>query len=122
MLYCNKCKKIVKPYDVWFLFNVKDFYQRKLEIGKCPKCKTDLTALCEIRKTDCKEFINRECGTYAAAQIDKCVPQLWYRQKDLKFKKGKPYGFVYGENRQTQKERKIFACDFFGNKELLEVH
>ena len=120
MLHCSKCERIIKPYDIWFLYDINGFFQRRLEIGKCPKCKKDIAALYEIRKTDCKPFIDRQYGEYATNLIDRCITQLWYRQKDTIFQKGRPYGFIWGDNRENRKERKTYACDFYGNKELIE--
>lgn len=121
MLYCSNCSKILRPLDIWFLYDKDGFYQRKLYIGKCFRCHKDVVALVEVRKTDGKIFVDRREDDRAAALIDKCITQLWYRQKDLMMLKGKPYGFIYGENRQTREGVKVYACDFWGNKELLQV-
>lgn len=119
MLYCSNCGKIIKPKDIWYLFDNKHFYQRILEIGVCPKCKRDLAALSEINKDTCKAYIDRQYGHYAGELIDKCITQLWYRQRDLIAKKGRPYGYIYGENREHRDGIVVYACDFFGNKEKL---
>ena len=121
MLYCSNCSRILRPYDIWFLYEKDGFYQRKLYIGKCPQCKKDVVALVEMRKTDGKIFIDRRENDKAAALIDKCITQLWYRHQDTIFKKGRPFGFIYGENRENKKGRLTFACDFFGNKELISL-
>lgn len=120
MIYCFECKRKIKPYDVWHLYDNSLFYDRKLFIGKCPKCKKDFAALIEVRKTDNKIFLDTRKDDKASKLIDKCITQIWYRNKDLKFKKGVPFGFIFGENRQNKKEINVYACDFFGNKQLIE--
>lgn len=123
MLYCKECARIIKPYDIWFLYDNKNFYHRRLELGVCPKCKRDICLLIETRKADGKIFTDFKRGQYAITLLDTAITQLWYRQKDTFAKKGRPYGFIYGENKEHKKDNQVvvYACDFFGNKELLST-
>lgn len=120
MLYCSNCSKVIRPYDIWFLFDKKQFDHRSLELGRCPKCKRDLVALNETSVIDGRTYIDRQYGQKAADLIDKCITSLWYRQQDLGQNKGTPYGFIYGENKEQKKGIVVYACDFFGNKELVQ--
>lgn len=117
----------ITPYDIWFLERTTDFHERKLLLGKTKKNKT-VVSLIEKRIIDSKVFIDTQCGSKAERIIHIERNRILYtRQEVLLSKKGKPYGWVYGENLEIRDKKgkvtaiKQQACDYFGQKEVIKI-
>ena len=67
-------------------------------------------------------------GIQANDLMIKHKDEILYSLKECNYSKfkSKPYGWVYGINKQIKsKKREIirqYACDFYGNKELIKTY
>ncbi|MBQ3971376.1 MAG: hypothetical protein II687_04125 [Selenomonadaceae bacterium] len=59
------CKQDFKPFDIWYLYDNKGFYDRLLKLGKCQVCKKPIAELRETRKEDDVIFTQFEVGSEA---------------------------------------------------------
>ena len=113
-------------YDIWFLEDTRDFNERKLLLGRTSKGKT-VVSLVEKRKTDLKVYIDTQAGLKAEKIIQNEKNRVIYTRQELIFsKKGKPYGWTYGDNREVRNkngtivEIRQYRSDNFGNSELVK--
>lgn len=116
------------PLDVWFLESTKDFNERKLLLGKTQNNKT-VVSLVEKRIVDGKVFVDVQSGAKAEKIIHNERNRVLYtRQEALLSKKGKPYGWTYGENKEIHNSKgEVIAirqkrCDYFGNSEIVKEY
>lgn len=114
------------PFDIWFLDGTKDFEDRKLLLGKTSKGKT-VVSLVETRITDLKIFIDTQSGFKAERIIQNEKNRVKYTRQEVLFaKKGKPYGWTYGDNREIHNRKgeivaiRQYRTDNSGNSELLK--
>lgn len=114
------------PFDIWFLDCTKDFEDRKLLLGKTSKGKT-VVSLVETRITDLKIFIDTQSGLKAERIIQNEKNRVKYTRQEVLFaKKGKPYGWTYGDNREIHNRKgevvaiRQYRTDNSGNSELLK--
>ena len=73
------CKQDFKPFDIWYLYDNKGFYDRLLKLGKCPVCKKPIAELRETRKEDDVIFTQFEVGSEAErlAEINRNSVNYW---------------------------------------------
>lgn len=139
----NHCNNNFKPYDVWYLFDIREitkyndktgeneivrdgFYNRRLFLGKCPICKKDIVILSETRKKDGQIFTDKKVGQQSQSLVDKVINQVNYTRQEVKIKKGKPYKWTYAENKEIHNNQgkvisiKRRACDWYGQSEVRE--
>lgn len=116
----------IHPFDIWFLEDTRDFNERKLLLGRTSKGKT-VVSLIEKRKTDLKVYIDTQAGLKAEKIIQNEKNRVIYTRQELIFsKKGKPYGWTYGDNREIRNkngtivEIRQYRSDHFGNSELVK--
>ena len=116
----------INPFDIWFLEDTRDFNERKLLLGRTSKGKT-VVSLVEKRKTDLKVYIDTQAGLKAEKIIQNEKNRVIYTRQELIFsKKGKPYGWTYGDNREVRNkngtivEIRQYRSDNFGNSELVK--
>lgn len=116
----------IYPFDIWFLEDTRDFNERKLLLGRTSKGKT-VVSLVEKRKTDLKVYIDTQAGLKAEKIIQNEKNRVIYTRQELIFsKKGKPYGWTYGDNREIRNkngtivEIRQYRSDNFGNSELVK--
>lgn len=120
------CSIKFKPYVVWFLCDNKDFFNRKLKIGLCPKCLTLHIELEECRKADNKTFYDVARGSKAQVIKARLKADRIYSSLDLQMGNSVLYGFRYGVNKEKFNQEKgkteieQYSCDFYGNKELIK--
>ena len=115
-----------KADDVYYLKETNLFVNRKLSIGFCPICKKPVAELIEIRFDG---VINRDykVGIQANDLAMKCKGDILYSMKQCNYQKlkAKPFGWKYGINKLSQLNGKEcirqYACDFYGNKELIKT-
>lgn len=116
----------ITPYDIWFLDGTKDFNDRKLLLGKTPKGKT-VVSLVETRIVDLKVYVDTQSGLKAEKIIQNEKNRVLYtRQEVLLSRKGKPYGWTYGDNREIHNRKgevvaiRQYRSDSYGNSELVK--
>lgn len=114
------------PYDVWFLENTKDFCERKLLLGKTKKDKV-VVSLIETRINDARVYVDTQTGDKAEKIIHKERSRILYTRLEMIFsRKGKPFGWTYGDNREVRNKKgeviaiKQFRSDDYGNSELVK--
>lgn len=117
----------IVPYDIWFLDNTKDFCERKLLLGKTKKNKT-VVSLVETRIADSKVFRDVQISSKAEKIIQNERTRVLYTRQELLFsRKGKPFGWTYGENKEVKNRKgeivsiKQLRCDYYGQKELIST-
>lgn len=115
----------ITPYDIWFLDGTKDFNDRKLLLGRTPKGKT-VVSLVETRIIDLKVYVDTQSGLKAEKIIQNEKNRVLYtRQEVLLSRKGKPYGWTYGDNREIHNRKgevvaiRQYRSDIYGNSELV---
>lgn len=118
------CNTKFRPEEIQFLRNNEHFSHRKLEIGTCPRCEHLLAKLTEKRIADGQWFETFQSRRKAKRLIKSCADDIEYTSLDVPKQTKCLYGFRYGENRErTNKDgtKTItqVACDFYGNKEIL---
>lgn len=116
----------IRPFDIWFLEDTKDFNERKLLLGSTSKGKTVVT-LIENRKIDFKVYVDTQFGLKAQKIIQNERKRVLYtRQELICSKRGKPFGWTYGDNREIRNKKgevikiRQYASDFNGNKMLVK--
>ncbi len=114
------------PYDVWFLDSTNEFDERKLLLAKTKKNKT-VVSLIETRTLDKKVFIDTQCGIKAEKIIQNEKSRIQYTRQDvIMSRKGKPYGWTYGDNKEIHNNKgEVIAirrrrCDYYGNSEIVD--
>lgn len=112
--------------DVWYLHNIKDFENRTLAFGRCPKCKKQVAVLSETHIISKKEFINFFTDIKALNVIKNERKRVVYSALELKNIDKSTVGFKYGLNKERRNKKnkvssiKQYSCDFFGNKHLVK--
>ena len=111
-----------KADDIYYLHDTDLFSSRILSIGFCPICKKPVAELIEWRFDGA---MNKQTlsGINANNLVMSCQQDIVYSIKELNYKKykSKPYGWVYGINRDSKNGKaRQYACDFYGNKELIK--
>lgn len=116
----------IRPFDIWFLEDTKDFNERKLLLGRTPKGKT-VVSLIEKRKVDFKVYVDTHSGLRAEKIIQNEKKRVLYTRQELIYsKKGKPFGWTYGDNREVRNKKgeivaiRQYRSDNFGNSELVK--
>ena len=120
----NHCCKF-KADDVYYLADTELYPERKLSIGFCPKCGKPVAELFQVRfdnVIECLNFVGIKANEVVARNKNSIV----YSAKECNYRrfKSKPFGWKYGVNKSVTvngKERiRQYACDFYGNKELVK--
>lgn len=123
------CGQKFKPTDIWYLKDNENFYNRVLYITSCPKCLITLTCLIETSKTENRTFgIGKiKSGKKAIKEMELCRFDTIYTNNDFRIEKGRPYGWVYGENKEIKNRKgeviaiRQKAVDYFGQKEIVKT-
>lgn len=120
------CNTRFKHKDIWFLFDNNDFKDRQLYISVCPQCKKTIIQLYQTRKLDGRRFADKLItGQKADNFLIKHKLSVDYTYKQVQQKKCKvsmPRSLRYGQNIQLKNGNiKRVACDFYGNKEVIEI-
>ena len=117
------------PDDTYYLQETNLYTFRKLTIGFCPVCNKPVAELYQIR-FDGKPERDSWSGVEANLKVNKLSQEILYSVKSLNYQKtkqkSKPYGWRYGINRSSENSKtgevtiRQYACDFYGNKELVK--
>ncbi|MBR1775727.1 hypothetical protein IJ750_01465 [bacterium] len=123
MRHC--CK--FKPDDIYYLKETNLYIYRMFTIGFCPICGKPVAELYRVRFDGIPERIC-ESGIEANELMSKISEDILYSMKQLNYKKfkSKPFGWKYGVNKSVKRNGradliKQYACDFYGNKELVKT-
>lgn len=115
-----------KADDIYYLKETNLYVTRKLSIGFCPICQKPVAELVEIRFDG---VISRDykSGIQANELAMKFKDDILYSMKECNYRKfkSKPFGWKYGLNKSVKirgKEHvRQYACDFYGNKEVIKT-
>lgn len=114
--------KKIKHKIVWFLSDLDGFTERKLYIFY-PQINKKITVLSEKNKITGKVFHQKDIGQKALNTIKREEIRKLYTSDDIKITKGKPCGWIYGENIEIKTKKSISIkqkkCDFYGQKETV---
>ena len=120
--------KKIKHKTIWFLADINDFTERKLYIFEVfSKKNKNIVVLIEQNKLTGEIFSQKASGNNADKIIARETVRRLYTSEDIKIQKGKPCGWVYGENTEIHnRQGKVIAikqkrCDFFGQKEAINA-
>ena len=114
-----------KPDDIYYLKDSDLFATRKLSIGFCPICGKPVAELTQWR-FDGEFFRSSASGIKADDLVSKNCNDIVYSMKECNYAKfkSKPFGWKYGINKSASNKGKEvvrqYACDFYGNKELIK--
>ena len=114
-----------KPDDIYYLKDSDLFSTRKLSIGFCPICGKPVAELTQWR-FDGEFFRSSASGIKADDLVSKNCDDIVYSMKECNYAKfkSKPFGWKYGINKSVSNKGKEvvrqYACDFYGNKELIK--
>lgn len=115
-----------KADDIYYLKENNLYTNRKLSIGFCPICQKPVAELIEVRFDG--EFNRISCsGIKANKLVFEHKEQILYSMRECNYRrvKSKPFGWKYGINKDGKiKDRpcsRQYACDFYGNKELIKT-
>lgn len=117
----------IKHKTIWFLAELNNFTERKLYIFEFidKKVKT-ITVLVEKDKLTGEIFSQKSKGQQAKDVIEREKIRILFTSDDIKVQKGKPFGWIYGENKEIHNKKgqviaiKQKACDYFGQKETIK--
>ena len=112
--------------DIYYLEQTPIYTNRTLSIGICPVCKKSVAELVEVRFD---EKVNKVVlsGMRANDFVQKLKHEIVYSMSEINYQKfnPKPFGWKYGENKVVKIDGKTkirqYACDFYGNKEVIKV-
>ena len=111
-----------KADDIYYLEDTNLYTNRTLSIGFCPICKKPVAELTEHLFTGGINKISA-VGINAQNLMMSVKNSILYSMQEVNYKKfkSKPYGWRYGINKNYKDGKaKQFACDFYGNKELIK--
>jgi len=127
-MYLIHGTKKIQHKTIWFLADLKNFTERKLYIfeiyGKKSKY---ITILQEKNKLTNEVFSQKNSGQNALDIIERENVRKLYTSEDIRIHKGKPFGWIYGENKEIHnKKGQVIAirqsrCDYFGQKEIINT-
>lgn len=119
------CNSVFQAEDIWFLLDDEKYTNRKLYLASCPICgkKIALYSYCDSK---CENYFEQYFYSGGAKRVKEKYKKevvstlLGYRKR---YKA--PSGFKYGKNVEIKKDGKVigikqYACDFWGNKELVK--
>jgi gamma-glutamylcyclotransferase (GGCT)/AIG2-like uncharacterized protein YtfP len=118
----------IKHTTIWFLADIEGFTERELYVfiyfvGLKEKY---ITVLSEKNKLSGEVFQQKDVGQKAIDIMEREKVRKLYTSDDIKIQKGKPCGWIYGENKEVHDKKgniiaiKQNACDFFGQKETIK--
>jgi len=111
-----------KADDIYCLKETELYSNRILSIGFCPICHKPVAELVEELFTGGINRVNA-VGLNAHNLVQNLQKDILHSmlKKDFPKIKSKPFGWRYGINKETKKKKiRQYACDFYGNKELIK--
>lgn len=106
--------------------DIKDFIDRKIYLFTNPVNQKTHIVLTETNFDNQKVFEQTFSGRKAEKVLEIENSRILYTSDDIIVQKGKPFGWVYGENKEIHKKNgevviKVNSCDFYGQKETLQL-
>ncbi len=119
------CNSVFQADDIWFLLDSEKFTNRKLYLANCPICgkKIALYSYCDLEH---ENYFEQYFYSGGARRIkEKYKKEVTSTLLGFRNKYRAPSGFKYGKNVEIRKNGKVigikqYACDFYGNKQLVK--
>ncbi len=108
--------------EVYYLEENDIYTQRVLSIGFCPICKRPVAEFVEYNFAGGMNKVTLS-GIHAQNLVFKLKDEIVYSAKEVNKRKlkSKPYGWKYGLNKDGKNGKSSqYACDFYGNTELIK--
>lgn len=108
--------------EIYYLADTDLYTNRVFSIGFCPICKRPVAELAELSFTGGFNKISVS-GIHAQRLMQEVQNDIVYSASEVNYRKikSKPYGWKYGLNKAGKNEKiRQYACDFYGNKELIK--
>jgi len=108
--------------EIYFLEDNDLYCNRTLSIGYCPICGKPVAELKEFNFAGGMNKVSVS-GIHAQNMMLKVQNEIKYSSNQVNYRKvkSKPYGWKYGINKQGKNDCvRQYACDFYGNKELIK--
>ena len=124
-MFIKSGSRKLKHSTVWFLADIKGFTERKLFIFEDVDCSKTITVLEEKSIESGRVFSQKDSGKKADKIIERERIRLLYTSDDIRIKKGKPYGWTYGDNREIHNRKgeviaiRRYRRDYYGQKEII---
>ena len=115
-----------KADDIYYLKETDIYNSRKLSIGFCPICEKPVAELLCISFSGKISKISLS-GIAAQKLVMDLKNEILYSLKECNYlkMKAKPFGWKYGINKtfkiKGKEQIKQYACDFYGNKEIIKI-
>ena len=109
--------------EIYYLKDNNIYTTRVLSIGFCPICKRPVAELIEYSFAGSENRVVLS-GIHAQYLMYQLQGDILYSSGDVHYRKikSKPYGWKYGVNKETGTGKvKQYACDFYGNNELIKT-
>lgn len=128
-MYIKQGERKLKHKIIWFLADINGFTERQLYIFEYFVLKNGdytaktITVLVEKNIISGEVYSQKSKGQEALKILEREKMRLLYTSDDIKIKKGKPYGWVYGDNREIHNRKgevveiRRYRCDYHGQKE-----
>ena len=118
MRHCSQ----FKADEIYYLKENNIYTTRILSIGFCPICKRPVAELLEYSFAGSENRVTLS-GIHAQNLMFELQDDIVYSASEVNYRKikSKPYGWKYGHNEYGKNGQiKQYACDFYGNKELIK--
>lgn len=126
-MFLTQGTRKIKHKTIWFLADLNNFTERKLYIFEyIDKNIKTITVLFEKDKLTGEVFSQRNKGQKSKNIMEQERIRILFTSDDIKVEKGKPFGWVYGENKEIHdRQGKVIAikqkaCDYYGQKETIK--
>ena len=124
-MFIKSGSRKIKHNVVWFLADINGFTERKLFIFEDVCSLKTITVLEEKSIESGRVFSQKDSGKKADKIIERERIRLLYTSEDIRIKKGKPYGWTYGDNREIHNRNgeviaiRQYRRDYYGQKEMI---
>lgn len=116
------CNVIFRPTERFILFPTKEFQDRILQHGICPKCNSWIVELVEQRY-DGKRFITRATKSKALKLFNKCSNDINKLISPKKIKQGNKSNMAwhYGITVPIKNGYNVYSVDFNGTRTKISL-
>ena len=112
-----------KADDIYYLKDSDIYTNRQLSVGFCPICDKPVAELTEYNFAGGMNKTSA-AGIHAQNLLLNLGSDIIYSIKQMNYAKlkSKPFGWKYGLNKEYKNGKSYqYACDFYGNKELIKT-
>ena len=119
------CHGLFRAEEVWFLYDTKNFKNRRLECGHCPHCNNWIVGLFERGKKTGILSYTRARDKKAKKMYEELKSQIDYKKSDIPKGSKSNMGYIFGKNEfvRINGEKVVIqkAVDFNGTEKLVKI-